>query len=67
MTVAEAKQYIKNNEFAPGSMLPKIEACIDFVKDDSTKVAMITSLKDAFYLDKKNIGTKIIKGGEKNE
>ena len=48
-------------------MLPKIEACIDFVKDDSTKVAMITSLKDAFYLDKKNIGTKIIKGGEKNE
>ena len=67
MTVAEAKQYIKRNEFAPGSMLPKIEACIDFVKDDSTKVAMITSLKDAFYLDKKNIGTKIIKGGEKNE
>ena len=67
MTVAEAKQDIKNNEFAPGSMLPKIEACIDFVKDDSTKVAMITSLKDAFYLDKKNIGTKIIKGGEKNE
>ena len=67
MTVVEAKQYIKNNEFAPGSMLPKIEACIDFVKDDSTKVAMITSLKDAFYLDKKNIGTKIIKGGEKNE
>ena len=67
MTVAEAKQYIKRNEFAPGSMLPKIEACIDFVKDDSKKVAMITSLKDAFYLDKKNIGTKIIKGGEKNE
>lgn len=67
MTVAEAKQYIKRNEFAPGSMLPKIEACIDFVKDDSTKVAIITSLKDAFYLDKKNIGTKIIKGGEKNE
>ena len=67
MTVAEAKQYIKRNEFAPGSMLPKIEACIDFVKDDSTKVAMITSLKDAFYLDKKNIGTKMIKGGEKNE
>ena len=67
MTVAEAKQYIKRNEFAPGSMLPKIEACIDFFKDDSKKVAMITSLKDAFYLDKKNIGTKIIKGGEKNE
>ena len=67
MTVAEAKQYIKRNEFAPGSMLPKIEACIDFVKDDSKKVGMITSLKDAFYLDKKNIGTKIIKGGEKNE
>ena len=48
------------------SMLPKIEACLDFL-DNNQKIAMITSLKDAIYLDKKNIGTKIIKGGEKNE
>ena len=66
MTTAEAKIYIKNKEFAEGSMLPKIEACLDFL-DDNQKIAMITSLKDAIYLDKKNIGTKIIRGGEKNE
>ena len=66
MTTKEAKTYIKNKEFAEGSMLPKIEACLDFLDNDQ-KIAMITSLKDAIYLDKKNIGTKIIRGGEKNE
>jgi carbamate kinase len=32
MTVAEAKRYIAEGHFAPGSMLPKIEACIHFVE-----------------------------------
>lgn len=31
MTIAEAKQYIAEGHFKPGSMLPKIEALIDFV------------------------------------
>ena len=66
MTTKEAKTYINNKEFAEGSMLPKIEACLDFLDNDK-KIAMITSLKYAIYLDKKNIGTKIIRGGEKNE
>ena len=66
MTTKEAKTYINNKEFAEGSMLPKIEACLDFLDNDKI-IAMITSLKDAIYLDKKNIGTKIIRGGEKNE
>ena len=47
MTVAEAKQYIKRNEFAPGSMLPKIEACMSFVSNDDDKVAIISSLENA--------------------
>ena len=32
MTVAEAEQYIQEGHFAPGSMLPKIQACIEFVR-----------------------------------
>jgi carbamate kinase len=32
MTVAEAKSYMVAGHFAPGSMLPKIEACIHFVE-----------------------------------
>ena len=30
MTIKEAKKYIEEKQFAEGSMLPKIEACIDF-------------------------------------
>lgn len=50
MNVAEAKQYIKEGHFAPGSMLPKIEACLDFVEQASEGQALVTSLvraKDA--------------------
>ncbi len=46
MTVAEAKKYIEQGEFAPGSMLPKIEACLDFVQS-SGNCAIITSLEKA--------------------
>jgi carbamate kinase len=32
MTVAEAKRYIAEGHFAPGSMLPKVEACVYFAE-----------------------------------
>ena len=41
MTVAEAEQYIEEGHFAPGSMLPKIQAVIKFIKDGGQK-ALIT-------------------------
>ena len=41
MTVAEAKQYMAEGHFAPGSMLPKIEACIGFLEKGG-KQALIT-------------------------
>lgn len=59
ITVKEAKQYINNNEFAEGSMLPKIKACINFVSSKKDKVAIITSLKEAGNALKDNVGTKI--------
>ncbi len=31
MTVAEARRYIAEGHFKPGSMLPKIEACVQFI------------------------------------
>lgn len=46
MTVSEAKKYMERNEFAKGSMLPKVEACLDFVKG-SKKIAIISSLEKA--------------------
>jgi carbamate kinase len=41
MTVAEARRYMAEGHFKPGSMLPKIEACIQFVTD-SGREALIT-------------------------
>ena len=46
MTIEEAKQYIADNEFAPGSMLPKIQACLKYV-EESGHSALITSLEKA--------------------
>ncbi len=47
VTVEEAKQYIIEGHFAPGSMLPKVQAAVNFVKDNPGKKAIITSLYQA--------------------
>ena len=44
MTGEEAEEYIRQGQFAPGSMLPKIEACLTFVKGRKQGRALITSL-----------------------
>jgi len=44
LTATDAKRYIDEGQFAPGSMLPKIEACLDFVASGSNRTALITSL-----------------------
>jgi len=41
MTVAEAKQYMDEGHFAPGSMLPKIKAVIEFLENGGEK-AIVT-------------------------
>lgn len=44
LTVAEAEKYIAEGHFAPGSMLPKVESCLQFVKANPKGKALITSL-----------------------
>lgn len=46
MSVSEAMRYMESGEFAKGSMLPKVEACLDFVKNSPNK-AIISSLEKA--------------------
>jgi carbamate kinase len=41
MTVAEAEKYIAEGHFAPGSMLPKVQAIVKFLKEGGKK-ALIT-------------------------
>lgn len=44
LSVQDAQKYINQGQFAPGSMLPKIEACLDFAKSGAQRTALITSL-----------------------
>lgn len=56
ITVDEAEKYLAEGQFAAGSMKPKIEAAIYFVKNGG-KQAVIT---EASELGKENSGTRII-------
>ena len=47
MDVAQARAYIEEGQFAPGSMLPKVEACIEYVEQFPAGKALITSLECA--------------------
>lgn len=38
MTVSEAEKYIAEKHFAPGSMLPKIQAALEFIKNGGKEV-----------------------------
>ncbi len=56
LTLKEADNYLKNNEFAKGSMGPKVEAACRFIKEGGKK-AIITSLEKAKDALKGKTGT----------
>ena len=47
LTPDEARKYIEAGEFAPGSMLPKVEAAVQFVESKPGRSAVITLLEKA--------------------
>jgi carbamate kinase len=59
MTVAECEQYINEGHFAPGSMLPKVQAAMNFAKLGSGRKAIITSLYNAVDALRGNSGTAV--------
>ncbi|HEL2576622.1 TPA: carbamate kinase [Streptococcus suis] len=61
VTVAELEEYIKQGQFAPGSMLPKVEATIAFVNHKPSSQAVITSLENLGALIESESGTIIVK------
>lgn len=60
MTLKEVDKYIEEKQFAPGSMLPKVEACKKFVEFDRNKIAIIASLNKAKEALRGSSGTRII-------
>ena len=59
MSVAEAKRYMAQGHFAPGSMLPKIEAAVKFVESKPGRVSIITSLDKAVEALNGSAGTTL--------
>lgn len=47
LTVEEANKYIEEGHFAPGSMLPKVQAAVKFAQSKPGRKAIITSLYKA--------------------
>lgn len=58
--IAELEQYIKEEQFAPGSMLPKVQAAIQFVKSGKNKEAIIADLSRVEDAVNGKIGTRIV-------
>ncbi|ELC8443780.1 carbamate kinase [Clostridium perfringens] len=61
INLEKVDRYIEEGQFAPGSMLPKVEACKKFVLSGDDKMAIIASLSNAKAALRGESGTKIIK------
>ena len=61
ITVSEAERYIEEGHFAPGSMLPKVQAAVKFASSKEGRTALITLLEKASEGISGKTGTRITK------
>ncbi|WP_203637199.1 carbamate kinase [Levilactobacillus wangkuiensis] len=61
VSIQELEDYEKDNQFAKGSMLPKVQAAVDFVKNSSHGQAVVTSLENIGEFLENGQGTIISK------
>jgi len=61
LTLTEAKHYLKEGEFPPGSMGPKIETAIQFLENGGEEV-LITSVEKGSEARRGLTGTRIVHG-----
>lgn len=59
ITVSEAVNYMNEGHFAPGSMLPKVQAAVDFAESKPGRNALITLLEKAKEGIQGKTGTRI--------
>jgi carbamate kinase len=57
MNLVEANKHVADGQFAPGSMLPKVQAAMKFVEKNPGKKAIITSLDKAVLALQGKTGT----------
>lgn len=61
ISTSEVNKYIEEEQFGKGSMLPKIEACLQFLENNPNGNAIITSLEKSLDALNGNTGTVIYK------
>ncbi|SHK25021.1 carbamate kinase [Tepidibacter formicigenes] len=61
LTIEEIEKYVEEGHFAPGSMLPKVQAAMKFAKSKAGRKALITSLEKAAQGIEGKTGTLIVK------
>jgi carbamate kinase len=49
LTIKEAKEFLRDNQFSEGSMKPKVEAMVDFVESSGNE-GIICSLNNLQHL-----------------
>lgn len=59
VSLSDLIKYNENHEFSEGSMKPKVEAAIEFVKIKKSNIAIITSIENAYEALLGNKGTII--------
>jgi carbamate kinase len=59
ISVNELEEYVKEGHFLKGSMLPKVEAALSFVKGNEKREAIIASLEEAWLAVEGKAGTRI--------
>ena len=59
VSTSELENYLNEGHFAKGSMYPKVQACLNFVKGGKNKTAIIASLDNAKEAFKEKAGTII--------
>lgn len=64
LTISQAREHLARGEFPPGSMGPKIEACVDYLKRTtaSNAEAIITSIEGFQDALLGKTGTRIVRG-----
>ena len=62
ITTDQAKQYIAEGHFAPGSMLPKVQAAVKFADSKEGRTSLITLLEKAKDGIQGKTGTRISSG-----
>jgi len=59
LTVAEAKKYMAEGQFPPGSMGPKVQAAINYMENGGG-TALITTAEALLYGELETVGTRIV-------